>query len=105
MPAYLPGPISDDFGDLLPALAEAGFLPSAGEYSPDTFGNYWVDVAGARGSMRIVRDRGQYFVTGCPREVLERAGLWRTFGDREEFQDRIVAFVRSVASGENPAGS
>lgn len=96
-PNKLPAPVRADLGQLIEGLESAGYTPIRSVYAPDQFGNYCVDFTGPGGSLRVVRDRSQYTVSGR-RELLESAGLWRAFDDREEFASALITwFKRSAA--------
>jgi hypothetical protein len=93
---HLPVEIVQDLQGLLDRLNALGCVPAGGRYDPDVFGNYYVNFSGRKGPFRIIRDRSQYMVEG-DRAVLERAGLWRAFDDREEFAARLLSWLEGAA--------
>ena len=80
-----------DFGEELEALQGAGYRITASRYDADCFGNWFVDLVGPI-KMRVVRERGQYYVAG-PREPLEAYDLARAFDDREAFWRTLKAYA------------
>jgi hypothetical protein len=83
--------IRTDIGLLLDRLAGLGYWVVASDYSPESFGNWVVDLAGPA-AFRIGRDRSQFMVT-ADRQSLERADLWRAIDDREEFARLVLAWA------------
>lgn len=91
----LPVEIVQDLHILLDPLRSLGFIPTDGQYDSDVFGNYYASFLGPKGRLRIIRDRSQYMVEGDP-ALLERAGLWRAFDDREEFAARLLFWLEGT---------
>lgn len=85
--------------NILPVLFRLGYAPTAGQYSPWSFGgDYFVDFHGPGGhSLRILYDRSQYTVSG-DRAELESVGLWRAFDDRSEFEYKLLPWLHSLNS-------
>ena len=83
--------IRADVGPLLDELAGLGYRVVASEYSPESFGNWVVDLTGPA-EFRICKDRSQFMVT-AHRQSLERADLWRAFDDPEEFARHVLAWA------------
>lgn len=97
MSRRLPREVEDEIGSLLSDLNEAGFSPKASLYSPEAFGNWYVDLKGPIGAFRIIKDRSQYIVDGPKTEELEAAGLWRSFDSLDEFGKVLMNWLRSRA--------
>ena len=93
--ATLPPEISSDIGQLLHDLANLGFAPTGFRYSPEHFGNYFIDLRGTH-EMRIVRDRSQYTVDILGID-LEAAGLRHAFNDPNVFSEKLLSWVKSIA--------
>jgi hypothetical protein len=83
--------IRADIGILLEKLAGLGYRVVASEYSPESFGNWVVDLTGPS-AFRMTRDRSQFLII-ADRHSMERAGLWRAFDDREEFARLVLAWA------------
>lgn len=58
------------------------------------FGNWCVDMRRG-GMLRLVRDRGQYFVGNMPREELEAAGLWKAWSSLGELEAALLAWLNT----------
>jgi hypothetical protein len=91
----VPNAIASDIGEVLSELAFLGYVPVGSRYSPESFGNYYVDLASPDGALRIVRDRLQYSVETQAIDQLKRAGMFRAFDDRETFQSALLSFLRA----------
>ena len=89
--------IQSDIGGLLDKLAKMGLMPTGSLYSPESFGDYYVDFGSPVGWFRIVRDRSQYQLDGR-RELLEPAGLWRSFNSREQFERQVLTWLENRAA-------
>lgn len=85
--------IRADAGPLLDELERLGYQVAAAEYSAESFGNWYIDMAGPK-AFRMIKDRGQFLVDG-EEDALRRAGLWRAFDDRAEF----LRLIRDWAAG------
>lgn len=83
--------IRADIGSLLEGLAGLGYRIVASQYSPESFGNWVVDLTGPT-TFRICKDRSQFIVT-ADQQSLERAGLLRAFDDREEFSRLVLEWA------------
>ena len=70
---------------MISSLREAGWTVSACFYDADHFGNWYTDLCHAGLTIRLAKDRSQYFISG-PTEEIKAAGLWRTFDSLDEFQ-------------------
>jgi len=90
----LPPEIDDDLKEVAFRLEALGFSATQSTFSA-SFGDYFVDLVGRGRQLRIVRDRSQYFVD-ADRDDLERAGLWRTFEDRDEFLTRLLTWLSNA---------
>jgi hypothetical protein len=62
---------------------------------PESFGNFEVVFSRDDFSFSVVRDRGQFHVGGAERQVLEPAGLWRTFSGPQSLAAPLLAWLES----------
>jgi hypothetical protein len=92
----LPDGIQTDVGALLKELEAAGLRVIDSRYDASVFGNYYVDLVGSGGSLRITRDRG-YYHFGGDEDHLRQLGLFRSFEDLAEFREAVLAYARTVA--------
>jgi hypothetical protein len=91
----LPQRVADDLSVILPALREIGYEPVAWMYSPESFGDWFVDFAGpCSHRFRITLDRSQYIVD-ADNEELTKVGLLQAFDNRDEFSAALFAWLRS----------
>ncbi|MCV2371386.1 hypothetical protein [Roseateles oligotrophus] len=90
----LPPSIAHALGSLVPELKARGVVLAGCEESV-SFGNF--EAKFARGSLTfsIVRDRGQFHIDGAAQDVLELAGLWRSFSGVNSMAPPLFAWVES----------
>jgi len=93
----IPAEVASDIGPLLDQLAELGYQPTDSRYSPESFGNYFVDLVSRDSVLRIVRDRSQYFIESALSEELRQAGMFRAFDDRTTFGNALLGWLRGRA--------
>jgi hypothetical protein len=67
---------------------------------PKAFGNWYVDLDGPSTTIRLVKDRSQYQMTGLPQKDFEAAGLWTVFEDSTEFCQKVSEWAKSFKSGQ-----
>jgi hypothetical protein len=82
--------IARDAGPLVSRLLANGWILLEARYDAKTMGNWYVDLTRDGLSLRLVKDRSQFFVTGPPAGELRIAGLWRAFDDFAEFQQSVI---------------
>jgi hypothetical protein len=72
-------------------------------YDQQAFGNWYIDFCRQSQTIRLVKDRSQYFVEGTADE-LKVAGLRKAFNVVEEFQQAVIAWVGNLdgAAVANP---
>jgi hypothetical protein len=87
--------ILDDIGPLLGDLAAIGFGVVTSRYDAQHFGDFVVKLAGAKSTLSLVRDRGQYLLDGYI-DRLKEMGLHRAFDSRDEFRKATLEYVRAV---------
>ena len=87
--------ISSDIGPLIEQLEELGLRVEGSRYDAKSFGDFYVDFLGSRGSFRVVRDRSQYYLDGDI-ERLKELGLFKAFDSRDEFSVAVLGLARSV---------
>jgi hypothetical protein len=61
-------------------------------YDPETFGNWYVDLTRGDVTIRLVKDRSQYYVAG-PTESIKAAGLWKSFAELNDFRDAVASWA------------
>jgi len=90
----VPAEVRAEIGAELDSLIDLGYRVRGGKYKADSFGDWFVDLAGPR-SFRIVKDRGQFRAAAGPaeRQSLESHGLRRVYDDREEFFCRLLEWA------------
>jgi hypothetical protein len=89
----LPPPISADIGGFLHELDSGGWLVQSATYDEESFGNYVVEVRHLKKWFDIVRDRGQYFVSGPSMEALRPFGLARAYDDQQAFAQAVRGWL------------
>jgi hypothetical protein len=75
---------------LISTLRACGWIVLEARYDAKTMGNWYVDLTRGGLSLRLVKDRSQFFVTGPPATELKVAGLGRAFDGFAEFQQAVV---------------
>lgn len=78
---------------LVRSLQALGFQLRSYSQSPKAFGNFDATFSNGRIRFRFVRDRSQLSVKG-DRDELEPFGLWRSFEDPDEFEEKLLAWLR-----------
>ena len=96
MTHQIPTEVASDIGPLLARLAELGYHPTGGSYSPESFGNYYVDLTKGKNWLRIVRERSQYFIDTTSKEQLRTSGMFRAFNDRDSFEQALLQWLRAA---------
>lgn len=84
-----------DIGVLLDELTSLGYRVISASYSPESFGNWTVTLAGPK-RFRLTKERSQFIIwgdRGREERSLERAGLSQAFDDPEEFTRRVLAWA------------
>jgi len=89
----LPRAIDEDLGAFLGMQKKRGFRIVGSKYSPESFGNYFVDLQAADSWVRIVRDRLQYFIHTKSPDDLRKADMLRAFDDRAAFETAVLAWL------------
>ena len=84
----LPIEVEAEVGTLISSLRHAGWTISAASYDGECFGNWYADLFRASYTIRLVKDRSQYFAL-VPSEIAKSAGLSRAFENLDEFQHAI----------------
>ena len=93
LPPALPAEVEGELSSLLEAFKHHGFK-LVRVLGPVSFGNFFATWAKGRLALSIVRDRGQFHVSGPPRAELESAGLWRAFASTHEMAPPLEAWLR-----------
>ena len=88
----LPPTIADEIGPFLRRLAALDVHPTGSRYSPEAFGDFYVDFESPIGWLRIVRDRRQYYANGALEDSLKGADLWRAHDNQQEFEAKLLAW-------------
>jgi hypothetical protein len=87
--------ILQDIGPLLTQLEALGLRIVASHYDERSFGDYYVDLEGPRGSFRISRDRGQYLIDGDIGRI-RAMGLLRAFDHAPDFAGKVLEYAATV---------
>jgi hypothetical protein len=82
--------IPRDADSLISTLRASGWILVEAHYDAKTMGNWYVDLSRGGLSLRLVKDRSQFFVTGPPVTELKVAGLGSAFDGFAEFQQAVV---------------
>lgn len=97
-PDNLPADIAREAGLLISTLQTAGWILFEARYDAKTMGNWYIDLTRDGHSLRLVKDRSQFFVTGPPAAELKVAGLWRAFDGFAELQQAVVKWAIGSSS-------
>jgi hypothetical protein len=93
----LPSPVAEEAASLVHALKRVGYRVTGSLYSPESFGNWYIECDGPNGKLRVVKDRGYFSVEG-ERTVLEPAGLWLLASQSfAECTSRVSAGLASIS--------
>ena len=92
----VPSEIARALGTLSTLFSVAGYVV-AEVVTSESFGNFAVTFVGPRGSIQLVRDRGQVIVSGPPRAQLESAGLWRAFAGVRDLESPLKAWLGTAS--------
>jgi hypothetical protein len=98
MSHQLPKPVVDAIQNLLNELALLGYVLVSSRYSPESFGNFIVELKSSDGRLAIVRDRSQYYLgetDDVAHAELKRAGMFQAFDDVQSFQTAVLSFIRN----------
>lgn len=88
----LPVEITNDIGEYVETLRQAGYEIIETKYSSEFFGNFYVDFKKQDRNIRIIRDRSQYICEGNPSELKE-GGLWAAFDSKPEFFNLLFRYL------------
>ena len=88
--------ITSAIGPLLQQLGMMGIKISGSRYDANSFGNFYVDCRGAKGSFRIVRDRSQYFLDSDVADI-KKHGLFKAYDSVQEFTDAALKYAKAFA--------
>ena len=97
----VPEQIQKDAGPLISKLIAGGWTLVDSRYSPESFGDWYVDLQNGTATFRIAKDRSQYAVHGTSTDELKSAGLWKAFNDWDEIS-RSLKLGRSAVSTRSP---
>jgi hypothetical protein len=92
----LPVEIADEVGEVISNLCSLEWKLLNAFYDRKMFGNWYVDLYRADTTIRLVKDRSQYQMTGLPREDLERAGLYRVFENLVAFRLTVTTWAETL---------
>ncbi|HWH49887.1 MAG TPA: hypothetical protein VN664_18985 [Burkholderiales bacterium] len=87
--------ITTAIGHLLDELGALGIRISGSEYA-SSFDNFFVDCQGSKGSFRIVRDRGQYFLDGNVEDIKKR-GFFKAYDSVHDFTKVALQYATAFA--------
>ena len=77
--------IRAELSELIEFLETLGYTCISSEYSPGAFGNFYLDLVGRKGSIRLIRDKSQYSIDGTNLDVTE---------DRDEFTAAVILWLQ-----------
>jgi hypothetical protein len=97
MSSSLPASVAQALSPLSSQLASIGAEPVACETSA-SFDNFAVSFAFSGRAFIVVRDRGQYLVSGPGQSELEAAGLLRTFPGVRELAPPLIAWLTAASA-------
>jgi NDP-sugar pyrophosphorylase family protein len=89
----IPREIAAEAGELISELRSWGW--TVGEYQLDAriFGNWFLDLRRSGHTLRLVKDRSQFMLSGPLTQELRNAGLWQAFDSFEEFRGAITRWA------------
>jgi hypothetical protein len=92
----LPIEIADEVGEVISNLCSLEWKLLNAFYDKKIFGNWYVDLHRADMTIRLVKDRSQYQLTGLSREDLETAGLYGVFEDLVRFRFTVTKWAENL---------
>ena len=92
----LPIEVADEVGELISNLCSLEWKVLNAFYDKKVFGNWYVDLRRADMTIRLVKDRSQYQLTGISREELESAGLYAVFEDLVKFRLTVTKWAETL---------
>lgn len=90
----LPTAIQADIGSIVSDLEALGMRVTESRFDAPNFGNYFIDLDGLAGRMRITKDRGRYLLVGNE-ERIRNLGFLRAFDSVDELRSAATAYVRA----------
>jgi hypothetical protein len=90
----LPEQIKEEIGPPISLLGVAGWVVNDCYYDPKSFGNWYVDLTRGDLTIRLVKDRSQYYVSGQA-ESIKAAGLRKAFNDLNDFREAVAAWANN----------
>ena len=96
MAHQVPEEVAQDIGPFLSQLAKFGYQLTDSRYDSQSFGNYYVDLLAGKTSLRIVRDRSQYYIDTKSTDQLRKSGMLRAFDDRAAFERAVLEWLRAA---------
>ena len=94
----LPSRVKREILSIIHELLDMGWQISFVRYDARSFGNWHVDLIRPNSDVRVVKDRSQYFATGPAFNVLQKAGLGKSFDDPEQFRQTLAGWATAQAS-------
>ena len=92
----LPPDIEHILRPLLTALDDIGYAPSYFLLS-QSFGNFQITFTCAAHSFSVVRDRGQFMLSGAPQQELEAFDLFRVFSTPGQMVPSVISWLSAIA--------
>lgn len=96
----IPPEIEGEIGELISRLSSDGWTISDSRFEPNVFGNWFVDVHRDGITVRLVKDRSQYFVDRLASEKTKPVELSEAFSNLQEFQDAVIKWLKDMTAVE-----
>jgi hypothetical protein len=87
------GEVEKEIGELISQLSTAGWAILASRYEPKVFGNWFVDVHRDGITVRLVKDRSQYFVDRLATKEIKASDQLGAFSNLQEFREAVIKWL------------
>jgi hypothetical protein len=85
--------IKNEADSLLSPLQSAGWVIASSEYDAEVMGSWNVELVQGKHSLRLVKDRSQFYLNGPSIESLQAVGLSGVFTAFAEFRRAVLKWV------------
>ena len=86
----VPRKVASEINNILMELLQSGWQVFDYRYDSQSFGNWCVQLVRKDLSIRVIKDRSQYFLDGPSKNELGGTDLERTFDERTEFRRALA---------------